>query len=105
MEIVAEQGLSALFPDGRLVPVHFRVGRPHRRPTGEWACPVEVDGLPGWQGSVDIFGVDSLQALTLGCRLLRSVLLDATARGTVFHRPDSKIVYSAELLFWTDQTT
>src|SRR4051794_38267402 len=82
MEIVVEQELSALFPDGRVVPIRMRVGRPHPRPTGEWACPVEVDGLPSWQGSRDIFGEGPLQALTLGLRLLRSALLDAAVRGT-----------------------
>jgi hypothetical protein len=103
MEVVAEQELSALLPDRRVVSVHVRLGRPVRRSTGEWACPVEVDGLPGLQVSCEIFGEGSLQALTLGLRMLQSVLLDATVKGTVFHWPNSEDVVGAELLFWPDQ--
>jgi hypothetical protein len=40
----------------------------------------------------------------LGLRFLRSVLHDATARGTVFRWPDSEDVIDAELLFWADHT-
>jgi hypothetical protein len=105
MDVVSEEALSALLPDGRVVPIHIRVGRPRPRPTGEWACPVDAEGLPGWQGSRDIFGEGSLQALMLGLGLLRSVLLDATARGTVFRWPDSEEVFHVELLFWTDAST
>jgi len=103
MDVVAEQELSALFPDGRLTPVRVRVGHPRPRPTGEWACPVEVEGLPGWQGSRDIFGEGSLQALMLGLRLLRSVLLNETARGTVFHWPDGQDAVRVELLFGPEE--
>jgi hypothetical protein len=102
MDVVADQELSALLPDGRVVRVHVRVGRPHPRPTGEWACPIDVEGLPGWQGSRDVFGEGSLQSLMLGLGLLRSVLLDATARGTVFRWPDSEELVPVELLFWSD---
>jgi len=102
MEVVAEQELSALFPDGRVTPVHIRIGCPHCRPTGEWACPVEAEGVPGWPGPPDIFGEGSLQALMLGLRFLRSLLHDATTRGTVFRWPDSEDVIDTELLFWAD---
>ena len=98
MDIIAEHELSALFPDGRTGLVHLRVGRPRPCPTGEWACPVEVTGLPGWQGSHDIAGVSSLQSLSLGLRFLRSALLNATARGTGFRFPDCEEIVGVEVL-------
>lgn len=99
MDLVAEHELSALFPDGRTATVRVRVGRPRLRPTGEWACPVEVVGLPGWQGPLDIFGEGSLQSLSLGLGVLRSELLRAATEGTVFRFPDSEDIVGVETLF------
>lgn len=103
MEAVAEEKFSCSFPDGRTSALRIRVGRPRPRATGEWACAVQLEGLPGWEVSHDIFGEGPLQALTLGLRFLRRVLLDAAAGGVVLRCPVSKEIVSVAQVFGTEQ--
>jgi hypothetical protein len=61
-------------------PVHVEVGRPHADGRGAWACPILVDGPDSKPR--DIYGEDSLQALCLGLRLVRTHLEGVLERGS-----------------------
>ena len=84
---VASLKLVEVAPSGRRTPINVEVGRPHPDSRGAWACPVLVDGLDSKPR--DIYGEDSLQALCLGLRLVRTHLEGVLERG-------SRLVYSDE---------
>ena len=81
MDVIAERRLIATFPDGGPIPVVLRVGRPYPHPKGDYACPVQAEGLRLCEGPNDIFGVGSWHALMLGLRFLRSMLASEAKRG------------------------
>ncbi|WP_157369443.1 hypothetical protein [Zavarzinella formosa] len=83
MDVIAEQRLDLLYPDGELVPVHIRIGRPQPHPDGkgDWGCLAEATGLRIWDGPQEFFGEGSLQALMLTARFLHSMLLAEIERG------------------------
>jgi len=85
MEIIAERRLEVQYPDGALVPVCIRVGRPMAHPKRDYVCPVQAEGLRLWQGPKDFVGVDSFQALTLGLRFLYEMLSTEVERGAVLY--------------------
>ena len=99
MDVIAEHRLVATFPDGELVPVVLRVGRPYAHPKGDHACPVQAEGLRLWDGPSDIFGVGTWHALMLGLRFLRSMLATEAERGAVFHWEGAEHAVSVEELF------
>ena len=63
-----------------------RIGAPGRdpRPGGDWLCPVQFSGMPRGQGIptgvVQIFGVDSVQALTLALGFVQTILAHSASR-------------------------
>jgi len=59
-------------PGGERVSVTIAVGHPYPTSEGDWACPVEIDGLQGRLD--DIAGTDSMQALCLAIRTARDLL-------------------------------
>ena len=72
-EVFAEREFEAPGPPARRVVA--RVGKPFQKATGEWWCPVQVEGLPKLGDKVShACGGDSLQALQLGLVLLRTFL-------------------------------
>src|SRR5262249_51342969 len=85
MNVIAERRLVAVYPGVASVPVCLRIGRPQPRPDGEWACPVQGEGLRLWEGPIDLLGVDGWQALMIGLRFLREMLTREAEQGTVFH--------------------
>jgi Domain of unknown function (DUF6968) len=99
MDVVADHNLFAVFANGQLAPVRLRIGRPMPHPKGDWACPVDVDGLQIVEGSTEIFGVGLGHALMLGLRFLREILSSEVQRGTVFHDEEGKHAINIERLF------
>jgi len=71
--------LLCIRPDGERIEVTVAIGHPYPTGAGDWACPVEIDGLHG--RLVDICGIDSLQALCLAIRLVEERLRAFAAAG------------------------
>jgi hypothetical protein len=90
MDVVAEQRLSVLYPDGESVPVCLRVGRPLPGSQGDFLCPVEADGLRIWQGPREFSGVGSFHALMIGLRFLHNMLSFEVQRGAILHWEDGQ---------------
>ncbi len=77
--MIAEEKLVCLWPDGRRIGLHVRIGRPYVVDDLEARCPVAPDGLHG--DLRDVSGGSSLQALVLALRLVRTLLRDVVDRG------------------------
>jgi hypothetical protein len=77
---VASLKLVEIAPSGTRTPIHIEVGQPHLDGRGAWACSIRADGLDS--KSRDIYGEDSLQALCLGLRLVRTHLEGVLERGS-----------------------
>jgi hypothetical protein len=99
MDVIAERRLTVLYPDGELVPVCLRIGRPKPHQKGNYVCAVQAEGLRLWQGPKEFFGVDSFQALTIGVRLLYEILSAEVERGAVLHWEGGKEAISLSDLF------
>jgi hypothetical protein len=53
--------------------VTVRLGQPEQEPTGEWACPVDIQGIP--QAGIEYArGIDAVQALQLAMTAARQRL-------------------------------
>jgi hypothetical protein len=99
MDLVAEQRIDFLYPDGQLVPVHVRLGRPYPHPKGDWACLVQTEGLPERTDPTELFGVGPMHALMIGARFLHLRLTAEVARGAVPHDECDRDVMSIDSLF------
>lgn len=99
MEVIAERELLALFPNGEAAKVILRIGRPVTHRDGDWACPVQAEGLRLWQGPTEIRGVGSWHALMCGQRFLRNILTAEVEQGAVFHWEDGEHPIDIEELF------
>ena len=77
---VASLKLVEISLGGTRTPINVEVGCPRPDGRGAWACAVRVDGLDS--KARDIYGEDSLQALCLGLRLVRSHLEGVLERGS-----------------------
>ena len=77
---VASLRLIEVAPSGTRTPIHVEVGCPHPDGRGAWACGIRVEGLDSKRR--DICGEDSLQALCLGLRLVRTHLEGVLERGS-----------------------
>jgi hypothetical protein len=64
------------------------ISSPFQKPTGEWACLFELNGLEEEQEKREYFGVDGLQALVLTLFYLRSVLARLQRKGYRFCEGD-----------------
>ena len=78
-----------------------RIGRPYEIDDGEWACPVETDGLHGRHP--DIHGSDSLQALCLASSVVRRLLDDFIAKGGKVLHPDDRTEVTLSAMFGNNQ--
>jgi hypothetical protein len=87
MDVIAEDRIDILYPDGELRQVHLRIGRPHPNSKGkvEWGCQIQAEGLRIWEGPTELFGVSSLHALMIGVGFLRRMLTIEVDRGAVLH--------------------
>jgi hypothetical protein len=59
--------------------VTVEIGTPYMRETGEWACPLALEGL--YETLLDARGEDSLQALCLAISLALDLLDDIRRKG------------------------
>lgn len=84
---IAHTELIARWPDGREIPFAIVVEAPHESADG-WTCAVALRGLEA--PYAPIAGEDSLQALTLGLRFLRSQLRAIVAKGGALFDADGE---------------
>jgi hypothetical protein len=76
-EVIAERELQLRKADGSESAIRVRIGRSH--PSGDdWQCPYEIAAL-GSKRSMAIYGVDSIQALTLTLKAI-NVELEVIAK-------------------------
>ena len=76
---IAVAEFDAILPSGERRRATLRIGRPYRTSTGEWHCPVALDGLQ--DKLADAAGENAIQSLCLGLRLLMSQLEAFKGRG------------------------
>src|SRR5215203_6152323 len=69
---IAETTLYAVDKESRAFEIRAMVGAPYKDESGDWACPVSLDGLHGQLQ--DIYGVDSWQSLVLAMNLVGNLL-------------------------------
>lgn len=83
--VVAGRALQAVAPDGSVVDLVLEIGTPRPAPDKDWICPCRIRGLDDsrvWT----IYGIDSLQALTLATALLAGQIAGfAAERGWTFN--------------------
>jgi hypothetical protein len=77
---IATLELIEVAADASRIPLRIEIAQPRPDERGGWACSVSVAGYE--RHSKDMYGVDSLQALCLGLRLVRLHLELALARGS-----------------------
>ncbi len=99
MDVVAEHRLVVLYPDGELVPVYLRVGRPRPHPKGDHVCLVQAEGLRLWEGPTEFGGVDSFHALMIGLRFLYNMLSTEVERGAILHWEGAEEAHELSDLF------
>lgn len=82
-DVISKLELVGVRSSGERVPVIVEIGRPYEVRDGKGAdcaaCPVAIHGLHG--DLHDIYGEDTLQALTLGIAFIHQLLSDFTAKG------------------------
>jgi hypothetical protein len=76
---IATLELVEVAANGARTPIHIEVGRPYHDPRGPWRCSILAGGID--REARDIFGEDSLQALSLGLEYLRTRLHFVLQRG------------------------
>jgi hypothetical protein len=76
---IAATEFDAVLPSGERRRVTLAVGRPYLAPSGEWRCPIALEGLHG--RLADAPGEDAFQSLCLALRLLMSQLEGLVKRG------------------------
>jgi hypothetical protein len=86
--------------------VRLRISRPEVHPEGDWLCRVQAEGLRGGDRSLDVAGVSSFQALALGIRCLRSIVVEALKAGVRLRFADGNVsgVESSSARDYEEQT-
>lgn len=69
---IATRELTAVDPKRGTFTIRVSIGQPYQTDTGEWACPVGLEGLH--QSLRDMHGEDAFQALMLAQNLARQLL-------------------------------
>jgi len=96
-EWIANSHLLLVGDDRTERAVTVRIGRPYDTGEGDWACPVETQGLHG--RGPDIHGVDSLQSLCLASSLVRGLLEDFVAKGGKLLHPGDRTEVALSSIF------
>lgn len=101
MDVIAEDRLDMLYPDGEMVPVHIRIGRPQLPPqsTGEWFCLIQADGLRFCKCSPKVFGEGSFHTLMLAFYALRLALNYEVEQGAIPHWQDGTTYRNIDEMF------
>ena len=76
---IAERELQLQKPSGENLSITLRIGQPYKADSGEWRCPVALDGLV--PNLPHIAGVDSWQAIQLAQRLQAQLLTSLLKEG------------------------
>jgi hypothetical protein len=76
---VAAITIDAVSPEGRAFLIELKIGAPFQCKTGEWACPVTVNGLAN--RPQEAHGEDSYQALCLAISFAQNLLQDFRKKG------------------------
>jgi hypothetical protein len=84
-------------PGGERVEVVVAIGHPYPTSEGDWACPVEIDGLHG--DLAEIHGIDSLQVICLAIRVVRERLEAFVAEGGRILHPTTEENVALESYF------
>jgi hypothetical protein len=86
-DVLVEQGVDVLYPDGERVMVRLRVWDPVTNPAGGATCAVYADGLRAWPWDVpyEMPGVSAFHALAQGLQFLYGMLAIDVSRGAVLH--------------------
>ncbi len=83
-KLIAETILFAVDEGGREFEVRAVVGVPYETETGNWACPVALEGLH--EKFSDIHGVDSFQTVVLSLKLVFNFLMFFVEGGGKIYR-------------------
>ena len=94
---VANLKLIEVSPSGTRTQIYVEIGCPGPDGRGAWSCTVRVDGLDSKPR--EIYGEDSLQALCLALRLVRTHLEGALERGSRLVHADDESVFSLDNYF------
>ncbi|MCI0748044.1 MAG: DUF4288 domain-containing protein [Verrucomicrobia subdivision 3 bacterium] len=94
---VASLKLVEVAPSGTRTPIHVEIGCPRPDRRGSWACAIRVAGLDSKPR--DIYGEDSLQALCLGLRFVRTHLEGVLERGNRLVVADDGSAFPLEAYF------
>jgi hypothetical protein len=86
-DVLVEQAVDVLYPDGERVVVRLRVWPPVTNPAGGASCAVFAEGLRGWPWDipVEIAGISAFHALAQGLQFLYGMVADDVGRGAVLH--------------------
>jgi hypothetical protein len=93
---IASRRLLAVDNKGQEFDITVAVGEPYQVST-DWACPASIEGLHG--RFVDIYGVDSWQALQLAHQYIAEMLAHFVSQGGHLFSPQEREPVSPEELF------
>jgi len=100
---IAEITIFAIDHESREFEIRAAVGVPYETDSGEWACPVTLEGLLGLNH--DIYGVDSWQSLVLAQRIVHNILSYFVADGgKLFWEKGGEEISVAELYGDVEET-
>jgi hypothetical protein len=100
---IAETTIFAIDQDSREFEIRAAVGVPFQRDSGEWACPVILEGYLGLHQ--DIYGGDSWQSMALAQRLVHNLLSYFVADGgKLFLEKGGEEISVAELWGGVEET-
>ncbi len=78
-QTIAKLTIDARSAEGQTFVIELQVGTPYQPETGEWACPVALNGL--YEQLREICGDNSFQAICLAIRLAQEMLTDFREKG------------------------
>lgn len=93
-EWIAVSDLIAVDANGTRRDVVLRIGMPRPAKSADWMCPVDLQGLESQP--IEIFGVDSLQALGLAYAFVGRMALAFEQAGGQFEFADGEPVSMVE---------
>jgi hypothetical protein len=105
MQAIAEEELTARFPNGRTSRISIRLAAPTAQSGSEWACQVQLAGLSAVPYDASIRGEGSWNSLMIGIGFVRNMLSAYIDRGVVFYWPDSDVVADMDTLFAQSPST
>jgi len=100
---IAEITIFAVDHESREFEIQAAVGVPYETDSGEWACPLTLEGYLGLNHN--IYGVDSWQSLVLAQRIVHNILSYFVADGgKLFWEKGGEEISVAELYGDVEET-